>query len=64
MRQSLPARTKTPIASVSDARRQEVAQLLSAFVALHRDGMLGDHEYEAKCSALVAGPTADLAGAQ
>lgn len=37
-----------PSASVADARRVEVVELLAAFGQLFRDGILDDREFEAK----------------
>jgi len=43
-------------ASVADVRRLEVVQLIGAFAALHREGILDDREYDAKCLGLVHEP--------
>jgi hypothetical protein len=41
-------------ASVADVRREEIAQLLSAFETLHVEGVIDPHEYRAKRRRLTA----------
>ena len=50
-----------PVFSEVDVRRLEAMWLLDACGALHREGILDDHEYEAKCLELV-GAVADRSG--
>lgn len=40
------------VRSVADVRRLEISQLLRAFEALHVEGIIDCHEYQAKCRTL------------
>jgi hypothetical protein len=40
------------VRSVADVRRLEISQLLSAFEALHVEGIIDGHEYHTKCRTL------------